>query len=121
MQSSNVVLLQSDPKIAQALVASLSESFRRVQVVSSLDDLRVSVAKYRTGVAIVDMETIPLSDVQHLSREFPDVSIVCNHRLADDEMWTAALSAGAADCCASNEPQTIVNASLRGATHAATA
>jgi DNA-binding NtrC family response regulator len=115
MQSSNIILLQSDPKIAQSLVATLSRSFGLVHVVPSVEDLRNSVAKHRAGVAVVDVERVPLSDVQHLSEEFPEVRIVCNHRLADDEMWTAALNAGAADCCASDETQSIVDATLRSA------
>jgi len=109
----NVILLQSDPIITKSLVDSLSNSFRVVHAVWSLDDLRSSVAKHRARIVVLDVETVRLSDVQQLSHEFPDVHIVCNHRLADDELWTAALSAGASDCYPSSATQAIVDATRR--------
>jgi hypothetical protein len=59
------------------------------------------------------MEAASLSEVAQLSREFPKARIVCTHRLADEEMWTAALSAGAVDVCPSSDMQGIVSAVLR--------
>lgn len=115
MQSFNVVLLQSDSRIAQSLIASLCNSFSSVREVRSLDDLRASVAGYGAGVAIVDMEMTSVSDVEHLSHDFPGVCIVCTHRLADEAMWTEALNAGAADCCPSYDTRGILTAALRNA------
>jgi hypothetical protein len=53
--------------------------------------------------------------LKELSDEFPAVSLVCNHRLADDAMWTRALSAGAADCCPSYDTQGILQSAVRHA------
>jgi len=61
---------------------------------------------------ILDLELSSLSDVEQLSREFPDVSIVCNHRIADEQMWTATLNAGATDCCPSSDTKGIARAAL---------
>ncbi len=113
MQSSNVVLLQSDSRIAQSLIASLSSSFHSVHSVRSVDELLWSVAKHRASVVILDMEMASLLDVERLAQEFPEVCVVCTHRLADEEMWTAALKAGAADVCPSHDTLGILSAALR--------
>jgi DNA-binding NtrC family response regulator len=112
MQLFDVVLLQSDARIAQSLVSALSSSVASVREVHSLGELRNSIAKHRAGIAILDMETAPLSAVEMLAREFPAASIVCTHRCADEEMWTAALSAGAADVCRASDTSAIVHAAL---------
>jgi DNA-binding NarL/FixJ family response regulator len=116
MQPLSVVLLQSDSRIAQSLVNSLCGSFHSVHAVRSLDELRASIAKHRAKVVVLDIEDQPISEVQKLSRDFPGVSIVCTHRLADEEMWTAALSAGAADICPSSDTGAILSAALRNVT-----
>jgi DNA-binding NarL/FixJ family response regulator len=123
MQCSNVVLLQSDPVLAQSLMASLCHSFRSVRAASSLDELRSSVAKRRANVVILDMERASLADVHRLATEFPGVCIVCTHRLADEEMWAEALNAGASDICPSYDTRSIITAAVRSAetTHSAAA
>jgi DNA-binding NtrC family response regulator len=113
MQPLSVVLLQSDSRIAQSLVASLCNSFHSVHAAQSVIEVRASLAKHRAAVAIVDMEIASVSDVEHLSQDFPGVCIVCTHRLADEEKWTAALNAGAADVCDSYDTRGIVTTALR--------
>ena len=112
MQSVNVVLLQSDSGVARNLVSALSGSFRSVRQVDSFGELKSSIAKHRAGVAILDMETMTMADVQKLCHEFPQASIVCTHRCADEEMWAEALNAGAADVCPSSDVRGIVRAVL---------
>ena len=112
MQAFDVVLLQSDSRVAQCLVSALSPAVASVREVHSLKELRNSIAKHRAGIAILDMETAPLSEVQTLAHEFPGASIVCTHRCADEEMWTAGLNAGAADVCPSWDTRAIVHAAL---------
>ena len=114
MQPLNVVLLQNDSGVAQALVSALASS-ASVRQVKSLGELRHSIAKHVTGVAILDMEAASMSDVEHLSREFPKARIVCTHRLADENMWAAALNAGAADVCPPSDTRGIVRAALGNA------
>jgi DNA-binding NtrC family response regulator len=113
MQPQDLVLLQCDSKIAQALVSALSNSFRSIHHVRSVDDLRTSIAKHRASIAILDMEQTSLSDVECLSRDFPTASIVCTHRCADEDMWTAAMNAGASDLLPSADTRGIVQAALR--------
>jgi DNA-binding NarL/FixJ family response regulator len=113
MQPLNVVLLQSDPGTVESLVASLYKSFRSVRQAPCLSDLRSYLTEYPEGIVIMDMEIASTFDVQHLSHDFPEARIICNHRLADEEMWTATLSAGAADCCTSYDTSGILRAALQ--------
>jgi hypothetical protein len=110
MQSSSVVLLQSDLRTAQSLVVPLSGLFDSIYQVRSVEQLRNCVAEDGAQVAVVDLEVAGLCDVGLLSREFPRLMIICNHRLADEGLWTAALNAGAADCCPSYDTVSILRA-----------
>ncbi len=113
MQRISVVLLQSDPGVARTLAASLSNSFHRVHVAESLDELRHAAAKNHPFAIIVDLESATLGDVETLKRDFAEARIVCNHRVADEEMWTRTLSAGADDCCPSSDMRGILFATVR--------
>ena len=113
MQFSSVVLLQSDTRIAQSLITSLSRAFVSVHAVHSLDDLRASMVKHRTTVAILDLEVASLKALQRLCREFPQTSVVGTHRLADEELWASALRAGAVDVCSADDPQSVLAAAVR--------
>ncbi|HUJ95442.1 MAG TPA: hypothetical protein VLW84_09280 [Terriglobales bacterium] len=113
MYSSSIVLFHSDSSLAHFLMASLRNSFRSIRVVQSMDDLRATVASSHAGVVILDMEVASLSEVEHLTNDFPGLHIVCIHRLADEEMWTAALNAGAEDVCSSTSPGSILAAVRR--------
>jgi DNA-binding response OmpR family regulator len=113
MQSLKVVLLQSDSRVAQSLVSALSKSYTSVRQVESMGELRSDITKHHVGIVILDMEAASISDVEHLSREFPNTCIVCTHRLADDDMWAAVLNAGAADVCPPSDTNGILRAALR--------
>lgn len=115
MQPTNVVVFQSDSQIAHALSSSLSQYFRSVRMARSADELRPTIARHRAEVLIVDIEPASLSEVEKLHREFPGLSIVCTHRLADEEMWAAALGAGAADVLPSSDTMGILQSALRNA------
>jgi DNA-binding NtrC family response regulator len=115
MHSLNVVLLQNDAKTSQSLVKFLCSSFHSAYAVRSLPELRTNIAKHRAQVVILDMELASIEDVERLSQEFPGTCIICTHRLADEEMWTAALNAGAADIVAAGDCRGIVNAAQRTA------
>jgi len=115
MQPHYVVLFQSDPRIADSLTSALSGSFDAVQRANSLPELRGFIAQHRTSIAILDIEAAPLSEVGRLSKEFPQAGIVCTHRLADEDMWTAALQAGAADVCPSSDIRGIVRSAVGNA------
>ena len=112
MQSQSVVLLQSDPRIADSLTSALLDSFSSVERAKSLPELRGFIAQHRTSIAILDIEAAPLSEVGRLSQEFPQAGIVCTHRVADEVMWAAALQAGAADVCPSSDIRGIVRSAV---------
>ena len=113
MQHTNVVLLQSDPNIAHTLAAMLSNSFHRVHVAKSVDELRHTAVKHRPDAIVLDLESASLADVETLKKEFDGVRVICNHRVADEEMWTRTLSVGADDCCPSSDTRGILSAAIR--------
>jgi DNA-binding response OmpR family regulator len=113
MQYSNIVLLQSDPNIAQTLAAMLSNSFHRVHVAKSVDELRHTGVKHRPDAIVLDLESASLADVETLKKEFDGVRVICNHRVADEEMWTRTLSVGADDCCPSSDMRGILSSAVR--------
>lgn len=112
MKPASVVLLQGDSRIVQSLIASFPNRNYSVHTACSLDELRSSIAKHRAETVVLDMEMAPVSEVQKLSREFPEVRIICNHRLADEEMWITAINAGAADVVPSSETRNILAAAM---------
>ena len=97
-QLNNIVVVQHDPQSAQALISSLDPHFHQVRLAGSLDELKHAIPHYRVEAVVVDLEMVPLAEVQYLSREFR-IPIICTHRVPDEEMWAAALQAGAVDCC----------------------
>jgi len=99
MQALTIVVFQRDPRLAQALASTLSQHYHAVYVATSVEELRTDIARNRADVAVLDMEASCLAEVEQLHHEFPQVSIVCTHRVADEEMWAAALNAGASDMC----------------------
>jgi DNA-binding NarL/FixJ family response regulator len=113
MQHTNVVLLQSDPKVAQTLATLLADSFHRVHVAKSVEDLHRAAARHRPDAIVLDLESAPLAEVEALKKEFEEVKLICNHRVADEEMWTQTLSAGADDCCPSSDMRGILSAAMR--------
>jgi len=113
MEQTHVLLLQSDPNVAQTLADSLANSFHRVHVAKSVDELRHAAAKHQPYAIIVDLETATLGDVESLKRDFQQTRIVCNHRVADEEMWTRTLNAGADDCCPTSDMRGILSAAVR--------
>jgi DNA-binding NtrC family response regulator len=115
MKALSVALLQSDSRVARRLAASLCHHFQTIYATNSIAELRETLVRHRTELAILDLEMASLSEIEWLHREFTGVCIVCTHRLADDEMWTAAMSAGASDVCPAFDTRTIVTAALRSA------
>jgi DNA-binding NtrC family response regulator len=110
MQSLNVVVASRDTQAASQLVASLNTYFRNVSVARSLDEVRTAIPRHRAQLAILDLELASVEDVERLAREFNHTGIVCTHRIPDEEMWAAALAAGAIDCCQNADVASIVQA-----------
>lgn len=113
MQPLNVVVLQSDVLLAQTLQNSLQSHFSFIYSARNLGEAKAAVSKYRAHILIVDLELVSRAEVEWLRREFPGLCLVCTHRLADEEMWTEMVEAGASDLCSSADSQGILSAALR--------
>jgi DNA-binding NarL/FixJ family response regulator len=108
MKPLNVVVAQNDSSYAEVLAASLQNHFHVVAVAYDLNEVRSAIPKHRADVAVLDLEMATLPEIDALRREFPQVEIVCTHRLADENLWTQALAAGARDCCHPSDVRGIV-------------
>lgn len=117
----SVILLASDSKTAQVLASGLGNHFHSVVLANSRDELREKVAKNRPEAVVLAVEPFHLSDVQNLHHDFPALPIVCTHRIPDEELWMAALEAGASDVCANDDVQTVLSSVLRNVAKARTA
>jgi DNA-binding response OmpR family regulator len=109
----SVVVLQKDPTIAQSLAAGLRSLFQSVHVAGSDRELRDLVVQNLPEVAVLDVEGLQFADVEKLHQDFPSLSILCTHRVPDEEMWMAALEAGAVDVCPSYDVEAILASILR--------
>jgi DNA-binding response OmpR family regulator len=108
----NVVVLEKDPGVARSLAGGLRSHFS-VHVTHSHEELRDKVERNRPEAVVLNIEYWRLTDVESLHREFPKVPIVCTHRIPDEEMWMAALQAGASDVCAADDVGNVLSSVLR--------
>jgi DNA-binding NtrC family response regulator len=109
----HVVVLESDPGIARTLAGKLSTHFHAVLLTRSGDEFRERVEQQRPQAVVVDVEYSRLTEVQNLHREFPELPIVCTHRIPDEQLWIEAMDAGASDVCRSDDTQDVLNSVLR--------
>ena len=112
MKPVTVVVALPDPNTSESLTASLRSHFRIVLPVLKVD-IRPAILKNRADVLLLDLESTPVADIRSLLQEFAAISVVCVHRLADDRLWSAALAAGALDCCHPSDIRGIVLAVTR--------
>ena len=99
MKNVSIAVYHCDPAIARNIAVSLRDHFRAVHVVTSITELRTAIAKHKAELTVLDIESDQLQTVRTLHDEFPHLAIVCTHRLADENLWTAVLEAGADDIC----------------------
>jgi len=99
MEAINLVVYQNDPGTAQSLVVSLSQHFGSVKLAHEYEELRPAITRNHADVLVFDLETSRSGEIGRLHQEFPSLTIVGTHRLADDKLWTEALDQGAADLC----------------------
>jgi DNA-binding response OmpR family regulator len=117
----SVVLLAKDPKVAQLIAGGLQSHFHAVVVTRSGDELREKVEKNRPEAVVFDIEYSRLAEVATLHRDFPSLPIVCTHRIPDEELWMAALEAGASDVCPASDVNDVLTSVLRNMALARTA
>jgi DNA-binding response OmpR family regulator len=106
---SHVLVVESDSRVA----GLLSPRFHAVHLTRIAEELRERVGKNPPEAVILDLEQSRLSDVHRLHEEFPLLPIVCTHRIPDEELWVAALEAGASDVCSTEDVQEVLAAVLR--------
>jgi CheY-like chemotaxis protein len=99
MQGPTILIANSDPNNTTNLSEVLRQHARSVLVVGSPEELLAAVPKHRATTVIADLETVPLSEIERLHKTFRQLSIICTHRVPDEQMWADSLAAGAIDCC----------------------
>jgi DNA-binding response OmpR family regulator len=107
METLNLVVYHNDPGTAHALAVSLSRHVGSVTTARTYDDVRFVVSQHHADVLVLDLESSRSGDIGRLHREFPSLRIVATHRLADEELWTDALSQGADDVCEPRHEQVV--------------
>jgi len=110
----SVLVLERDAKLARSLAGGLQSRFA-VHVIASREELRDGVNKNHPEAVVLNIEHWRLTDVQSLHRDFPGLPIVCTHRIPDEELWMAALEAGASDVCADDDVANVLMSVLRNA------
>jgi|SRR6266478_1416602 len=110
MKPVTVVVAVADSVTNQSLTSSLRSHFRVVLPLPGVDEVRTTVLKHRADVIVADLESMSAGDLAAVLKDFPSLSAVCVHRLADDRLWSAALAAGALDCCHPSDIRGIVMA-----------
>jgi DNA-binding response OmpR family regulator len=108
----SVVVVERDLHLARALAGGLRPHFS-VHVTRTQEELRDHLTRTLPEAVVLNIETWRLTDVQSLRRDFPELPIVCTHRIPDEEMWMAALEAGASDVCAADDVTTVLTSVLR--------
>lgn len=117
MPSPTVVIAQRDPRSVLGLSNDLHAHFPRVAVAQNAKELRELLERHEARVAIIDLETVDIQEVRELSELFGDLVIVCTHRSPDEQMWTAALNAGAVEFCHPHDVRSILHASRMAPSH----
>jgi len=108
----SVVVLEKDPGVARSLAGGLRPRFA-VHLTGSREELRENVAKNNPEAVVLNIEHWRLTDVESLHKDFPALPIVCTHRVPDEEMWMAALEAGASDVCPADDVASLLTSVLR--------
>jgi DNA-binding response OmpR family regulator len=114
-----VAVFEKDPKLAKFLAGGLRPHFKSVFLIESREKLRDGVTQSQPQALVLDLESGRLTDVTSLHRDFPDLTIVCTHRIPDEELWMAALEAGATDVCPADDLNNLLAAVLRSTERAA--
>jgi len=115
-----VVVLERDPILARSIAGGLQPHFS-VEVTRTPEELRDNVVRNRPEAVVLNIEDSRLTDVVSLHQDFPELSIVCTHRVPDEEMWMAALEAGASDVCPADDIGNVLTSVLRSTSMSRTA
>ncbi len=106
-----VVIAQHDHEVALGLANNLRSHFDQVSVLNSGQELRAILQRNEARLAVLDLELVALEEVRKLSQTLQNLTIVCTHRSPDEQMWAAALAAGAFELCHPCDIPSILRAS----------
>lgn len=120
MEPLRVVLYQNDPGTAETLAVGLSQHFESVYMARSPKEVGPAIEHHRAKAVVLDLEAVDWDELERLRQDFPSLCIVGTHRLADEELWTAALNQGASDICEPRQDD-VVRSLLQGLTQRAVA
>ena len=98
--------------MARSLAGGLRPHFS-VHVTRSREELRDQVTTNQAEAVVLNIEHWRLTDVERLHKDFPALLIVCTHRVPDEEMWMAALEAGASDVCPADDVGNVLSSVQR--------
>ncbi len=98
--------------MARYLALGLRPHFS-VHLIQSREELRARLSSKHPEAVVLNIEDCRLTEIANLHRDFPALPIVCTHRIPDEEMWMAALEAGASDVCAADDVETLLTSVLR--------
>ncbi|HEY4841689.1 MAG TPA: hypothetical protein VIH78_06965 [Terriglobales bacterium] len=120
MEPLSVVLYQNSPATAEALAVGLSQHFEAIYLARSSAEAELAISEHHAVALVLDLEAVDWADFERLRVGFPSLCIVGTHRLADEQLWTAALNQGASDIC-EPRPDDVVRSVLQGLTQRAVA
>ena len=98
MNTLSVIIAEHDPSAARALMSFLDHHVGAVRLANSRTELESALPHEPVDLLIADLETVALDDVARITRDF-HLPVICVHRIPDEDMWAAALEAGALDMC----------------------
>ncbi|HLV86282.1 MAG TPA: hypothetical protein VKV39_04840 [Candidatus Sulfotelmatobacter sp.] len=118
----SIVVLETDPKVAQSLAGGLRPHFS-VMLIQSREELRERLNTNQAQAVVLSLEHSRFAEIQSLHQDYPALPIVCTHRVPDEDIWMAALEAGASDVCPSDDVQNVLTSVRRsmGLSHTAAA
>lgn len=108
----SVVVVEMDPRVARSLAGGLCPHFS-VHLINNREELRDRLTHNYPEAVILNIEHWRLTEVESLHQEFPKLPIVCTHRIPDEEMWMAALEAGASDVCPADDVENVLTSVRR--------
>jgi hypothetical protein len=109
-----IVILQDDPARAQNLASQIRSISDVVFIAQSLAELQTIASQFPIPIGVLDLGLITLQEIVYL-RLHLGMQIVCTHHTPDEVMWTAAMDAGALDCCFDDDGQAICRTIHRAA------
>jgi DNA-binding NtrC family response regulator len=112
MHPAAILIVEHDPATADMLARRLDDQFRSVRMVRSLNELASALHGQHVDAVVADLELVAMDEIAEISRKL-HLPVICTHRVPDEQMWTAALEAGALDVCASSDVSGIISSLYR--------